>query len=212
MDYLEINRRTYEESAREYAYRVSWYEKEDKKILEPFISIMKNKFAEPKVLELGPGSGLALKFFESAGIKTKAIDFSKKILDVAKENSPKTEFIEGDFLSYNFLNEKFDGIFAKAFIHLFPLDDVLRVFDKIYDLLKGKGIFYISTTVHVIAEEGFFSKEDYEKKSLRFRKKWTEKELLEILERSGFGIIKKIYTSERALGKEWITLILEKNV
>lgn len=206
MDYLDVNRKAYDETAGEYSERVKIYAESDKEILEPFISLMKEKFDTPKVLELGPGSGLALKFFVDAGFETKAIDFSSKIIEVARKTTPSTEFVEADFLEHEF-NEKFDGVFAKAFIHLFPKEDALRVFDKVRELLNPSGLFYLSTTVHDVSDEGFFEKRDYEKRSLRFRRRWTEEELLEVLKDKGFEIVKKFYSEEKNFGKRWITLI-----
>lgn len=169
---------------------------------------MKRRFESPNILELGPGSGLDLKHFEDNKIKTVAIDFSFKILEAARKTSPETEFLAGDFLKFDFGNRQFDGIFAKAFIHLFPRPDAEEVFEKVRELLDEDGLFYISTTV--LLKEDFSDGEVSETKSLRFRKKWTEEELVEILEKKNFRVIEKIHTDEKAFGKEWVVLILEK--
>lgn len=178
--------------------------------VEKFVSLIKERFDGPKILELGPGSGLALRILESEGINTKAIDFSGKIIEVARKTSPSTEFIEADFLEHEF-SEKFDGVFAKAFIHLFPREGALRVFEKVRGLLNSGGLFFLTTTVHKESKEGFLEKEDYEKKSLRFRKLWTEEELLEVLKAKGFRVVKKFYHGEVRPGKNWVILILERN-
>jgi SAM-dependent methyltransferase len=212
MDYLEINKRAYDETAEEYKQRISWYEESDRKILAPFIKLLKEKFDKIKLLELGPGSGLALRFFEEAGMKTTAIDISSKIIEVAKEISPNTSFIEADFLEHNFKQEKFDGIFAKAFIHLFPKEDAKKVLKKVNSLLAEGGLFYLTTTVHEIPEEGFLQKEDYTKESIRFRKKWTEKELVEELMKNNFKIVERFYGEEIRPDKHWIIFILSNNL
>jgi ubiquinone/menaquinone biosynthesis C-methylase UbiE len=211
-DYLKINEAAYDETAEEYRKRISWYEESDKEILFPFIRLLKEKFEFEKanLLELGPGSGLALRFFEEAGMKTTAIDISSKIIEVARKTSPNTSFIKSDFLEYDFKKEKFDGIFAKAFIHLFPKKDAEKVFRKVYSLLSEDGLFYLTTTIHDKSWEGFVQKEDYSKKSLRFRKEWTEKELIEEVNKNGFKIIEKVYKGEIRHDKNWIILILSK--
>lgn len=207
--YLKINEDAYDLAADEYAARLGHYKERDKKILEPFIDFLKERFEKPKLLELGPGSGLALEYFEKSGFETFAIDISQKILDVAKNTSPKTTFYKGDFLSYPFDNKKFDGIFGKAFIHLFPKEDALLVLKKIKTLLSHSGLVYLSTTMHEEALEGFLQKEDYDKKPKRFRKQWTEKELTEALEETGFEIIFKDKMKEEKYDKIWMLFIAQ---
>ena len=58
-------------------------------------------------------------------------------------------------------------------------------------------------------KEGYFEKKDYPDKIMRYRKKWTEKELLETIRRSGFQIVDKIYNTEKDRNKEWISLYLK---
>ena len=108
-------------------------------------------------------------------------------------------------------NGKFEGIFAKAFIHLFPKEDAIIVLKKIFNMLEEKGIAFIATTVHERSEEGFFEKSDYNKKLKRFRKRWTEEELLEEIKKAGFTIKDKDYHIEPDKKKKWINLVVVKN-
>src|SRR3990167_2181702 len=97
------------EIAAQYAARVSEYEKSDAKLISPFISFLKENFDDVHILELGPGSGLALRFFQFNDFKTTAIEIAEKIIDTAKAASPETKFINDDFLTHNFLNQKYQG-------------------------------------------------------------------------------------------------------
>ena len=148
--YVRANREVYNAVANEYHKRLAHYSKSlaSKQVNEPFIEVLKKNFKTPKVLELGPGSGLDLQYLEAAGCQTFAIDVAPKIINFAKKISPKTKFFLGDFSEYNFKNQKYSGIFAKAFIHLFPTEDALMVFKKMWQLLVPGGFIYISTTKH----------------------------------------------------------------
>lgn len=210
--YIKINKNCYDELAEEYKNRLEEYKISDRKIAFPFIEYLKKEFNKIKVLELGPGSGLNLLFLEDEGFQTTGIDISNKIISFAKEVSPKTNFIQGDFLEYNFGESKFDGIFAKAFIHLFPKKDAVFVLNKIWNLLKLNGAAFIATTVHDKSEEGYFEKLDYSKKLKRFRKKWTEQELINEIDNIGFKIFNKSYNIEHNKNKKWVNLVVIKSI
>ena len=208
-NYLEINKNAYEQAANEYQERIKDYKVSDIRIMQPFIDYIKSKFKDAKILELGPGSGLGLKILSKAGFKTTAIEISPKMIEVAKQTSPETEFINDDFLSHDFENSKYEGIFAKAFIHLFPKSEAKKVLTKIKNLLNKDGAAYITTTLHNASDEGFMEKEDYSNKPRRFRKKWTERELLETIGLSGFKIVLKEHHIEEKRNKLWICLIIK---
>ena len=210
-EYVKTNQKAYDNLAKEYKQRMQDYVISDRKITAPFIDYLKNHFDKIRVLEIGPGSGLNLSYFENEGFGTTAIDISKKILRVSKETAPKTKYIFGDFLTFDFGKSKFEGIFTKAFIHLFPKEDAIIVLEKIFDLLEERGAAFIATTIHEKSEEGFFEKSDYNKKMKRYRKKWTESELLEEVIKVGFTIFDKSYNIEPDKNKKWINLIVTKH-
>ncbi len=207
--YLDINKKAYNQLSEEYEKRIEEYIVLDKKISAPFIKHLKKTFKKIRVLDLGPGTGIDLSIFEKQDFETTAIDISEKMIKISKKMAPNTKYIYDDFLSHNFGRKKFEGIFAKAFIHLFPTKDAILVLKKIRNLLAPKGFVFISTTFHPKAEEGYFEKKDYSKKIKRFRKKWEEQELIETLEDLGFGIILKKYNYEKDKDKKWISLYLK---
>lgn len=209
-DYLQKNMQTYDLLAEEYKKRKKNYENSDRQIIKPFIDYLKENFDTPNVLELGPGSGLALKIFSEEGFNTTAIDISKNIIEISKECSPKTSYLWGDFLEYDFGKAKYDGIFAKAFIHLFPKKDAILVIKKMRGLLSPKGMIFIGTTLHDKPEEGFAKKEDYPNEPERFRKKWTEKELYEVADKLSLNVVTTALNFEKDKNKVWIKFLLIK--
>jgi len=209
-DYIKLNQKTYDRVAKEYRERAKEYIVSEKNITSPFINYLKKHFKSIKVLELGPGSGLALSYLNDEGFDTTAIDISKEIIKISRERSPKTKYIHSDFLKFDFGKIKFEGVFAKAFIHLFPKKDAIIVLRKIYNLLVSNGVVYLATTVHEESEEGFFEKLDYKEKLKRFRKRWMEEELIEEVRKIGFEIVIKNYTDEEDKNKKWVNLYLVK--
>lgn len=209
-EYIKANQAVYDILADEYKQKMQDYLISDRKIAAPFINYLKEHFVKVRVLELGPSSGLNLNYFEKEGFKTTAIDISVEIIRVSRETAPKTKYLFGDFLAYDFGKSRFEGIFAKAFIHLFPKEDAVAALKKIIELLSPGGAVFIATTVHERSEEGYFEKTDYNKKLKRFRKRWTERELLDAVNEIGFKTLHKNYHIEPDKGKKWINLVLVK--
>jgi 2-polyprenyl-3-methyl-5-hydroxy-6-metoxy-1,4-benzoquinol methylase len=211
IEYIKVNQEVYDKLAGEYKKKMQDYVISDRKMAAPFINYLKKHFSKVRVLELGPGSGLNLAYFEKEGFETTTIDISREIIRVSQEIAPKTKYLFGDFLAFDFIKSKFEGIFAKAFIHLFPKEDARAVLKKIFDLLVDSGAAFIATTIHNKSEEGFFEKTDYDKKMKRFRKRWLESELLEEITNTGFTIYHKDYCIEPNKKKKWINLIVVKH-
>ncbi|MFA6255386.1 MAG: class I SAM-dependent methyltransferase [Patescibacteria group bacterium] len=208
--YLRDNQQVYDQLAGEYQERLKKFIVRDLKIASPFINYLKHSFTRARVLDLGPGSGLNSAYFVQAGFKTTAIDISRKMLAIAKKTSPQTKFILADFLQYDFKNLKFEGVFAKAFIHLFPKKDAVLVLEKINRILVPKGVLFVATTFHQKSTQGYFIKKDYNQKLKRFRRQWAKKDLVQTLKNSGF-IIKMIKTGyDASLDKKWINILTYK--
>lgn len=96
------------------------------------------------VLEIGVGTGcLAVKVAPLCGFFT-GVDISEKTVGKAKENLEKIQrknLICGDFLTFEF-KEKYDVIYSSlTFMHI---KEKQEAFDKIFSLLKDKGLFILS--------------------------------------------------------------------
>jgi len=208
-DYVKFNEKAYNNLASEYKNRIKKYKTVEKEIIRPFRDYLKENFDKISVLELGSGSGLSLFYLNQENFETTAIDISNEMIRVSKEMSPKTKFIHDDFLEHDFGDSKFQGIFAKAFIHLFQKKDAILVLKKIKNLLLPKGIAFISTNLSKKSREGYFEKKDYPGNPKRFRKKWTEEELIREVEKVGFKVFKKFHHKENE--KNWIKLYVIKN-
>ena len=213
-DYIEVNRNAYNEFAKQHIQRhekLSNYDLTD----EDWINLLKkeliNTYKENRVLEIGPGTGRMLKIFEEKlNCRTIAVELSSEMIKYAKEKSPNTYFIENDILKVDFNDNEFDAIFMGAVIHNFPKEDIEKLLNKLKCWIKDDGKILIYTTIHDKSEEGYYEKEDYSGKIIRYRKKFTEKELKELLEKKGFRITFTMYTGEPDRNKKWLTYIISK--
>lgn len=215
-EYIRVNRKAYNEFAIQHLERhnnISKYELSD----EEWEILLKEKLLKPnivnKVLEIGPGSGRILKLLEdSLGCRTVAVDLAEEMIKYAKVKSPNTIFIEDDILNVKFDKDTYDAIVMGALIHTFPKEDVKKLLELVYGWIKEDGRILIYTTIHEKGDEGYFEKDDYSGNIIRYRKKFTEKELEELVEEFNFKIVYRGYSSEIDRNKKWITYIIKKKL
>ncbi len=115
-------------------------------LVEHFLKILKEqiKLKDPKVLDLGTGSGtLAITVAkECPNSNVVAVDISKKALEVAKQNAlnhnvPQIHFVLGDVLGeWDFVNNNFfDFILSNP--PYIPSDNILNLMPEIADWEPG---------------------------------------------------------------------------
>ena len=207
-NYIEVNRHTYDELAEEFDAKRTGRLENTYRIVENFASFLKDGARD--ILELGPAAGNDTAILVKKGYQVDGIELSPKLAGICQRNVPEARIITGDFLEYQF-EKTFDGILAIAFVHLFPKADTLRVLEKIYRLLNANGVAYISTTLHDKADEGWDIKYNFNKKSKRYRRRFTEKELKTELTQAGFTILEiNTIDDKEEKGKTWIDFIVKK--
>ena len=105
-----------------------------------------DKDKELKILDLGCGTGYGMSF--ALGLFTNSIitgiDFSPRMIKKARKNlsdfSERIKLIEANFNDIDF-KEKYDSIISIAAIHNSTHDKKKKLFEKIFDSLKEKGVF-----------------------------------------------------------------------
>ena len=204
VNYSLINKNAYDILADEYENRV--------KVLLPVTTDSVTYFApyiKPggSVLDIGCAVGLTMSVLKQKGFNVTGIEISPQMAAYAKKRNPTSEIIVGDFLMTNF-DEKFDGVLAFAFIHLFPKKDFHDIFLKIKSILKPGGVALLSSTESRESREGWYQKEDFNKKEKRFRKFWTEKELEESLADAGFQKLALVKFPD-PYGKVWMDFVVK---
>jgi len=110
-----------------------------------YLPILKEFNKDVRILELGCGRGIFLEFLINTGYKNVfGIDVSKEQIDIAKvQNLDAEEIGVVEYLERN--NEKFDLIFAIDLIEHFHKDELIPLFEGIYNNLRNGGAFIFHT-------------------------------------------------------------------
>jgi SAM-dependent methyltransferase len=160
-----------------------------------------------EVLDVGCGVGLALlmlsqhkKEFNATGV-----DLSPRMAELARQRSPHTPIIVGDFLAADF-HGKYDAIWEQAVLHLFPSVAEGYIFERFRALLNPGGILSLSTTVSDVSREGWEAKGDYGAAPMRYRRRIRESELKDTLDTHGFKLVDRWVTRD-PFGKNWLTVV-----
>ena len=110
--------------------------------------IIKERFREfngEKILDLGCGYGYYTEYFQSIGGIATGIDGSKAMIDIAKKNYPKCDFMVLDITkTLPFEDNSFDIIFCNQV--LMDIENAESVFYECFRILKPGGILYYSIT------------------------------------------------------------------
>lgn len=207
IDYTSINRRAYNVLASQYGDRRESDREKDLSIVRPFVDLLRDRFfCGIRVIDVGCGNGLNVGMFLEEGFDVTGIDISPGMLRFARESAPGAKMIRGDFLRNRLPAESFEGVFAKAFVHLFPKPVAMRVLQKIRQILVPGGIFYVTTTDELSPHEGVVEKSDYHGAVVRFRRRWTSHELLEAVRSVGFEVVSTSYNDEPNRHKRWFNV------
>jgi ubiquinone/menaquinone biosynthesis C-methylase UbiE len=94
------------------------------------------------VLDLGCGTGNFLRKLEKSFERTVGLDLSADMLEIAKQNCPKTKFVLASIDNFN-IDEKFDLITCNydTINHLKNLKEWQNMFDCVYKHLNQNGVF-----------------------------------------------------------------------
>ncbi len=129
----------YNAIAQDYANEVygndkrAWY-------IQLFLRSLKGK----KVLDAGCGNGNDCRYVYNQGYEVIGIDFSEKMLDIAKEKLPNIEFHLMDMSKTTFQNNSFDGLITNCSLIHVPkenMDATLQEFGRV--LKKGGKMFLV---------------------------------------------------------------------
>jgi len=135
-----------------------------------------------KILDLGCGSGDHSDFFSKQGLDVISIDISEEMVKLGKEKGLNVFVMDIEDLKFE--NNTFDGIWAVTSLLHLPKTKISRVIDKLYSILKSKGILYIC----VKEGEGERLIEDKDSDSQRFFSFWKKDEFLNLFDKRFFLI------------------------
>lgn len=139
------------------------------------------------VIDIGCGSGRDVKIFSDLGADAIGIDFSSKMIEIARETAPSSSFYVMDIESLSFRRETFDGAWANCSLLHISKQNMPATLKKIYDILKPRGIFYVSVKQDDIDE--LFSPDARYEGAEKYWSFYKKDELIHLLNNAGFDII-----------------------
>lgn len=202
--YSALNRLAYDLLADEYRVRAE-APSPAQESPEYLAGLLLSQLHDPiRLLELGPGSGSVLSALGKAANDTVAVEISPRMASLAHRNAPDALIIIADALNVDFPKHSFDGVYAGAFLHLFPMPEAEKMVQRIARWTKPGGVVFINTSISNQSGESIEVKEDYVLRVARFRSKWTEVEFRQMLEHNGLSILERVTTDEYDRNKFWV--------
>lgn len=190
------NKKVYSIAAKNYNEKFKQRLSFNRAIARNFVKELRKTSLKKKlnILDIGCAVGIDSYCLVEEGCKITGLDISSSMISKARKNVPRTKFIIGNFWDYDF-SEKFDGIYAQNFIHLFPREAAEKMILKMAKLLKKNGLIHLTTSEEGQSREGFFKKKGYRGSLLRYRKFWEVEEFKQMILGLGLKICRFYKTS-----------------
>jgi 2-polyprenyl-3-methyl-5-hydroxy-6-metoxy-1,4-benzoquinol methylase len=204
LSHYQTNQDTYNQIAQQRAQAVSIIHDELKTLLDELISLLPKN---AKILDLGCGSGRDSKYLSQKKATVTGIDFSQKLLDIAKKTAPKAKFLLIDVTKDDLGKDEYDGILANASLLHLTQGDLIKVLVKLKTTLKKNGtIFARFISGH---GEHLINKIYQTGEHSLFFTFYSKKTLNDIFSNSGLKVI-KLTTNKKPTGGWWINIFAQK--
>jgi len=162
------------------------------------------------VLDVGCAGGIKAHHFVKHGLKVVGIDFSEKMIEIAKQELSLSTFLVLNLDEVNKLEHQFDGIFMQAVLLHIPKKEVEDNLKKANEKLKPGGYFYIAVREkrEKGAEEEIVTEDGYGYHYKRFFSYFTVEEIETYLKNLGLKIVISDVTV--AGNTRWIQVVGKK--
>lgn len=97
-----------------------------------------------EVLDLGIGQGMNSIPLSRLGYNVTGVDYSRKCLEICKDNCPSLNLIRDDIRNFLIEKDKYDLILSRCVLHFLHKDDTYKIINNIKNNLKENGLVYIS--------------------------------------------------------------------
>ena len=154
---------------------------------DKFISLLK---PHATVLDVGCGAGVKSKYLLDRGLKVIGVDFSDKMIEIAKREVPKGEFYVKDIYDLKDFNKTFDGVFAQAVLLHIPKARIGEAMDNLASRLNEGGYLYVAVKQSRPGEkdEKIEMENDYGYSYERFFSYFTLDEIKGLFEAAGLAV------------------------
>lgn len=204
MDLIEKTHDAYDKIAGIYD-RELWSDHPYDEQIDKFVEMVKGD----AILDLGCAIGSFTKYVADKGKCCDGIDYSKNMINIAKNKVDNANFFVMDMLDLK-LNKKYDGVMAiNSTIHI-EKKKMPSLFNSIHDILNDGGIFFI------ILQEGEGEKmvsEPFDESLSEFVSYYHVQEIEELFVKSNFEILDKgkiVRDAEFELGHDQLVYYLKK--
>ena len=130
-----------------------------------------------RILDVGCGAGDHALYFAAQGLDVSCVDISPRMVKLCKQKGLKAQVM--DIEDLRFEDNSFDGIWAVTSLLHIPKAKMPSVVQKLYDIIKEKGMLYVSVR-EGDGEKLVSDKQDPATK--RFFAFWRPSELLKLFE------------------------------
>ncbi len=143
------------------------------------------------VLDVGCGGGMKSRYLIKKGLRVVGIDFSKKMIEIAKREVPEGEFHVLDLHKVGSLGYRFDGIFMQAVLLHIPRSEAVAVLRSMASLLNDGGHLYVAVKDKKEGrpDEGVKQEDDYGYPYKRFFSYFSLDELRDHFAHAGLAIV-----------------------
>ena len=184
--------------------------KQKRKKLENLITSNFSSLPEhAKVFEIGSGDGSNAKFIQSLGFDVTASDTAADFIKATQNQGLKT--IKFNALEDSF-PEKYSAVFCwRVFVH-FTNEDALEIIQKVYDTLKGNGIFVFNAMnreIKNIDNEWVDFEGEYHMGAERYYNYFSQSDLDNIIQKTKFKI-EYFHKDGGDNNNKWLIYVLRK--
>lgn len=177
----------------------------------PFIDAFLKNVNGNNILDIGCGTGTLSSYIANQGYIVDAVDFSDKMLKIARDRIKNVNFMLADMRNIK-TDKKYNGIMLAYSLFHISKEEVKAVLPKYFDLLEEDGVMLI------ILQEGQGEgdvEEKLEKGLKKFVNFYSFSEIEQVLNKSGFVILlkdQKKSTSVFSLQNNKLVVICKKKL
>lgn len=169
----------------------------DKKMYKEIVyGIKKSTMPEGKLLEIGTGTGLIALKLDKDFNEIEAIDYSEKMIEIARKKALKQKcgnikFRVGNVFKLDYEDHIFDYVVIANVLHIIPEPE--KAMKEIKRILKADGILFAPTFVHKGSKKAKIFEKVAAVKGFKTYSQWSGNDYIKFLENNKFKVIKSNY-------------------